>query len=261
MGIIRGGLVVILSILLLCSLLMMSALWTISSALEYTNIRANLGSSIKDVAFNQMNLSKTIDTNYPLAVASCQNKTEIFFTDEKKLYDFKIPCGAVNQGKEKMIDSAVAFLVNDTYYAEYNCDYWNCLAETGSPAVFLSEKSHNYWQGKFWLAVFVCLILFAILFFAVENKSNAFVLGGILAIISALPFMKISAFVSWFSKETILIKVLSALLLTSFGVFVIIALIGALLILVGILMKSFSFGMEIEEFFEKFGKKKEEEKK
>ena len=128
MGLIRGGLLVIACVLLFVSLLAGNIFLTLTFSLNHENIKNEFSSSIKDLAINGEDLNQLVEKNLFLMEVVCQNNSEFVF--ENGDYDLSIPCEIVPQGSEAIIDYSAKNFVEEFYYKEYNCGFWNCLKET-----------------------------------------------------------------------------------------------------------------------------------
>jgi hypothetical protein len=108
------------------------------------------------------------------------------------------------------------------------------------------------------------LILAGLIFLFAEKKSNFPLLSGIIISITALPFVKLSLFLSSFeNKEEFVNEIFAIFFSKSFWVFLVMFLLGLFLTIVGLSIKIFKLEGKIIAFFDKFKKKdgKKEEKK
>ena len=112
MGFFRGGLLIILSILLLVSLIGLNSFFIVSSSLEYDNVREGLVNlvsgegvleeAVESFGFEEgmdsgVNLSEIEEEVFDLAKAYCVNSTDYVFSREG--YTIEIPCEIVVEGK------------------------------------------------------------------------------------------------------------------------------------------------------------------
>lgn len=278
MGFIRGGLLVIVSVLFFISLLIMNSLMVITFSLDYDNIKAELVPVVKETLKEQINISSIISAEqYPLMQQYCENLSE---TDEYVFniegYTFVVPCSSLSQGAEAVVDSAIDSFVYEQYYKQYDCNFWDCLKGEGIPLVIVSEHSKDYWQIKFYYLLLSSLILLALMFLLIEKKTNLPWVTGPIVILSSLLFAKLEALTRWLINTFVKIPFSSEITPDSFfdffnlifvqssKVFWIMFIIGIVLLVAGIILKFFTIGFKINEFLSKFGKKEEkgtEEKK
>src|SRR3989344_9484351 len=151
MGLIRGGLFVIASVLLFIALLVGNLFLTLNKSLEYENIQEKLPSLIRSYAEEQFRLTATINREFPTINAYCQNNSEYVFNEYGRT--FIVPCGIVSQGPELIVENEINRFVEETYYKDYNCNFWNCFKETEIPFFLVSEKAKNYWNEKFYFTL------------------------------------------------------------------------------------------------------------
>jgi len=248
MGFFRGGLLFVLSILLLVSLIGLNSFFVVSSSLEYDNVREGLTSlvteeggleeTLKTFGFeggigSGINLDDIKEEKFDLAKEYCKTNTEYVFSQEG--YTIEIPCDVVSEGKDSFVNKTVENVVYDIYYADYDCDFWDCLSEGETSLVLVSEKAKDYWRGKLYWAFLISLILIALIFLVVEQKQNFPVVLGLVVLISSLPFMKADSFIGFLAGN------FSGLLIPFLGniksVFWFSLIIGLLFIIVGIVWR------------------------
>ena len=262
MGAIRGILLVVICILTFLLILIGGVLWTMSSSLQYENVQPGLSSFVTSFVNEQvnsiggqLNLEDEIDTLMPTIEAYCQTSQEYVFQYEGQT--ITIPCDALVQGPEAVISEGVGSLIDQYYYQEYNCNFWDCFSENDIPLFLISQKAQNYWQGKFRLALLGFLIVMGLIFLLVEKKTNFFILTGGLTILASLPLLKVGAVTNRLTNSIgDLGEYASELVLIFFNqsqnVFVRIVLFGAVLLVVGIVMKVFKIGFSIANFIGRF---------
>lgn len=138
-------------------------------------------------------------------------------------------------------------LIEEQYYKEYNCEFWSCIenADEGGPFVLMSKYAHDYWTSKFYLALLISIVLFILIILFVENKSNSFILAGILILISAFPLLALGK-LSTFSADSIL-QILTTFVSQANSVFVKIIIFGFVILILGIVFKAFHVGVWISD--------------
>jgi len=196
-------------------------------------------------SFNQseINLTEKINEKFVFAESYCVNNTDFVFSQEG--YVFEIPCSVVDEGPDNFIDYGINQTIEKFYYKEYNCDFFECL-KTEFPFFLISKKAKDSSKNRFYFYLFISLILIAIMFFLIESKTSWLIVTGSLLLISSLPFIKISAFLSFFLSSSFLDFIL-ILFNESYKVFLISFIIGIVLIGIGIVLKFWSFSNFILE--------------
>ena len=260
MGIIRGGLFVIVSVLLLVCLIAGNVFWAVSMSLNYDIVEPRINGIATELVNNNIDFNVLL----PVLDLYCVNNSEYVFFEPKLGTTFSIPCESVNSG-----ESVVAFIISeavyDFYYQEYDCDFWNCFSQTSSPGFLVSEHAKDYWNSKFYFAIFISLILIAILFLLAESKSNALIVTGILTFVSALVFIKIDYFLEFLAKIVIdnisdisfldvssVVEIFAIFFTKSDFVFVKMLVFGVVILLAGIIWKLIKVGFKVSHLFEKF---------
>jgi len=233
MGFIRGALKVIIGILLFLSLLIGNVFLVLSFSLDYDNVQPALSSLVQEIVQNETEFLGDLDEEFVLMQFYCQNNTEFVLASEFGTFTF--PCEIVNQGIESVVTYGVEEIVEKTYYDDYECGFWDCVGDSTDTFVLISAKAKNYWQSKFYLFLIISLILLGIMFFLVENKMNLLLIFGILLIITALPLTKLGSFASLFGDNEY--GIASVFFSKAISVFWIMVLIGAILLILGIVLR------------------------
>lgn len=277
MGFIRGGLFVIVSVLFFISLLILNSISVISLSLDYDNVKQELVPVVKETITDTINLASVIENQrYPLMQFFCKNSSqELEYVFSEQDYTFAVPCSVISQGTEAIINYAIDNFVYSTYYKEYECKFWDCFKSSTLPLFLISQHSKDYWQGKFYSSLLVVLVLLALMFLLIEKKTNLPLVAGSLVILSSLLFAKLELFSKWLINTFInlpsiysfspddFFRFFTLIFIQSSKIFWIMLIIGALLLILGILLKFFAIGFKINAFFSKFAskeKKKTEEK-
>ena len=222
MGFIKGGLALILEIVLLLSLLIGGFFLTLSFSLNHDVLLSNVDSIIKSMpAEDQINIQ---------AVQSLGNDSFSY-----------------------------ASVIDNFYYKNYDCNgIIDCYTKTESPLFFVSQQANGYYLSKFYLFLFISAVLVFSLFFLFDSKKNFLLVIGILLIIASLPFMKLSGFLSFFSSIEILS--LSSILFTqSYKIFMLFFIFGVAILAWGVVLKIFG-GLSFLGFLKIGGKKEKDEK-
>ena len=250
MGLIRGGTVVIVSILLLISFLVTVSILTLSSSLKYENVKEGLSPIIKET-IQQESGGLPIGNNLSMIEQYCKNNSEFVFSEG--IYIVTIPCEIAKQGNDAIIEKGINDVINESYYKNYDCSFFDCLQKPGAPFSLVSQGAYEYWKSKFYLALVLSIILVIALFLLVENKSNAFILSGALLIVSSLPLFGLKNIAGFFVDKSIL-KFLSVFFAQASSVFYKALIVGIVLLSIGIIIKFVGVSMKISDFINKFHK-------
>lgn len=252
MGAIRGGGLVIVSVLFLLVLFACGITLALSNSLQYDNVRSGAVGVVNNL-LGETNFSNGINSNMGKMSSLCVNYSEYVFKEPNTNEVMVIPCSVVNSGNEAVMNYTINSFVETVYYKEYNCDFWKCLSESGTPLVFISEKAQNYWGKIFYFLLIISVVLFILMLLIGEKRSNVFILGGGLVILSTLPLLKLEIVFNWvFGK--LLFGVFKSFFSSAGSTFWIFFGVGIIMIAIGVVIKIFGVGFEISSFFNKFSK-------
>lgn len=212
MGFIRGGFLIIVSVLLFFSLLTLNSFLTVSSSLQYDHVQEQLTPVVQDLVnasaensilekFNlsDFNVSKAIYDNMDTVKEYCTNYSDYVFSFEN--YTLTLPCDKINEGNqspETILNETANSFVESVYYKEYNCGFWDCFDKKSFPFFLVSEKARDYWKGKFYVSLLVSLALIFLAFLLLEKKLNLPILVGALLVVSAVPVIKLGGILAHF---------------------------------------------------------------
>lgn len=250
MGVIKSFLLVVASVLLFVSLLAGNLFLTLSWSLEYENVEAQFSSSMKDLVVGEIDLDDIMSNQIPFMESHCQNNSEFVFNDPTTGHTFQVPCDVITQGPDAIVEYGSKSFIEEIYYQEYDCGFWDCFEKSEYPLFLLSQKAKNYWDGKVYLMLLVSLLLVGSMFFLVDKKTSLLIIPGSLLIVSSLPFMKLDGLISFFSGKPF-IDFLAVFFTESYSVFLISLIAGIVLLAAGILFKIFGIGFKISNFFSK----------
>ena len=260
MGFIRGFLLVLVCGLLFLSVFCTTLFWTLSLSLEYDTLQKESVSIIKNfIKDNNKNMSEHVDEIFPSIQSYCQNHSEYVFNYQGNTVD--IPCETALQGTDAIIEESMRDSIKEFYYAEYNCNFLDCMKESRIPVVLISEKAYNYWTKQAYLFSVISLVLFILLFFFSEKKTNVPILLGIFLVVSSLPFIKLDSLFALYSGKNPLIQFLMVFFSRAYFVSVRVLIAGILFLVAGIILKIFKIGFFISNLISKIRGKPEIPKK
>ena len=259
MGFIRGSLLVIVSVVLFLLFIAGNLFLTFSLSLDYDNVRLELASVTQDI-IEDMDLPDLVGDQLKLMESHCQDNLEFIFSGGGNT--FVIPCEVISQGPEAILSSGIDNLVEDTYYQDYDCDFWDCFEKTGSPSFLVSEKARVYCNTKFYISLLIAIVLIALMFFLIEKKTSLPFIVGSLLMVSSLPFMKLDSLIGFFVNPSLamagfsdipinLFDILSVFFSKAYNVFWIMFIAGIIILLVGVTLQLCKVGFKISEFFSK----------
>lgn len=258
MGFIRGFLLVIVCGLLFLSIFCTTLFWTLSLSLEYETLQRESVSIIKDfIKDNNGNMTEYVEEILPSIQSYCQNHSEYVFSYQGSTVS--IPCSTALQGPDAIIEESMRDSIKELYYAEYDCNFLECMKETRVPFVLISEKAYNYWTKQKYLFATISLVLSVLLFFFAEKKTNVPIILGSFLIVASLPFIKLDSLLALSSGENPMIQFLIIFFSQAYIVSIRMLSTGIFLLIIGIVMKIFKIGFFISNLISKiFGKSKSE---
>ncbi len=253
MSVIRGGLLVIASVLIFIGFLLMNSLLVVSNSLEYKNIQNELVPVVIDFIGERVNLSNVVDAKFPLMKEYCENNSEFVFNEKE--FTFEVSCDSIEQGSEAIIEEIIRDFVDDIYYRDYDCGFIDCFNNGEDiPYFLISENTKNYFENKFYFILSLLFVMAVIMFFLIENKTNFPILLGSLLIVSSFPFMKLNNLISFFAEKSFL-NFFTFLFTESYSVAIKVLIFGVFLLLLGIVLKFFKIGFWVSDFISRFSKR------
>jgi len=254
MGFIRGTIITFFSFVLLLSLFLMNLSLVLSWSMEYDTFQPALKTSASDFLKDSFGVENALEEEANTFMKSyCLINNEYNFEYED--YNLTIPCEVVEEGTDSVINYGMNYLIDTIYYAEYNCEFWECLKESSVPFVLFSEKAMEYWRAKFILLLLVSIVLFVLIFLISKNKPITVVITGILLIFSSLPFKKLEWALRIIPEQ--FSGIFSVFFTKAHNVFIIMLIIGIILIGIGFAFKFFGWSMNIRNWFSKDSDKEE----
>jgi len=264
MGLIRKSGLILIVFLVLINIFMLGLFFTIQGSLDYSNVQTKINEVVVSL-ISQSGISAKITELLPSMNLYCVENSDYVFNYET--FTLAIPCETISQGEEAIYDYAIGYTVENIYFKEYSCGYWECFATEKLPFFLVSQFSKDYWRSMFYYSLFSLLIFLGLGFLFVEDKSNFFVLFGALFFVESFIFYKIEFAISLVSglilgvvgvAGVLDVSFLSEILMVFFSgtwkVFLIFFLLGILLLFVGIFLKFVFAGKKIGDIFS--GKKK-----
>ncbi len=247
MGVLRGGLLVVASILLFVVFLAGNVLWTLDKSLDYETIKPELVSVVREVIEDKINVSEVVGGEFAKMEAYCMNNSEYVFSHEESGRVFEVGCEVVARGSDAVVEHAIEEFVEEIYHGQ------------AEESMFDFSKLKESVNSYFYIALAVALVLFVLVFFLAEAKSNSFIIAGVLLVISSLPFVKIEQFLFWipfgFAEH------FTVFFSKAYSVFLISLITGLIVLAVGIVMKFFKVGFKLFDFVSKIKSKEKVVKK
>jgi len=254
MGVIRGILLVFVAVLFFLSFLSLGLLWTLSSSLNYDNVQKQSTILVGDI-LKEVNINDSIKQIYPFIVLYCQNNSEYVLNYQGFTLD--IPCSVALQGESAIIEEGIKDVIHNIYYTKYDCNFIDCFGKSTIPLFLISEKSYNFFKEKMFFPLIASLGLFVLVFLLVKKKTNAFILSGILLIVSGIPFIKLDSVFSLI-PEKMISNLLWIFFSQSFSVSIKMIILGAVFLVFGVLLDLFKVGFFISRLISKIKGEKEE---
>ncbi len=244
MGFIKGGLLIIISILLFITLLLAGIFLTLSWSLKYENVQVELVSVAKELTDNKFDLieggfdlTEEMDEAQKFMEEHCLNETSYVFSGGG--YTFVVPCDILEDIPETpgaLVEQGIETIVEEVYYGEYDCGFLNCFGKTELPLFLVSEKAKNYWQEKFYFTLIAFAVLVVLIFFLVEHKQNTLIVVGPILMLSSLPLLTLEKIAGGLVGD-IGISLVSVFIGKSSSVFWIMFILGLVVLGAGIALR------------------------
>ena len=240
MSFIRGAVITLFGLVLTICILLMNVSITFASSLDYDDLKPALDNSANGVIDSIVDFEEVFGeelNNY------CNIDSQYIFNYGNE--SFAIPCEVIEEGEDSIAIYIQNNFIEQIYYADYDCKFWECVKESEVPFVLISDKARVYWAGKAILLAVMSLVLFGLIFLVAENRPSKFISFGILLALCSLPFKNMN----WISK---IVPAQVAPLFSLFSqkahtVFVIMLIISIILALIGIVALIFGWKMKFKE--------------
>jgi hypothetical protein len=182
MGMIKGSMLVICSILLVIFLFLAGTSKTIDLSLEKDLVKGTLVSEANN---SLQGFDSILEQIYSQMVIDCESNSHLLIgnsTQNRTIY-----CEDVSLGTEKIMERLIEEQINSQYDKEYDCNFFDCVKD-GNQGAFLSNHAREYWNGKFWTFLVLSLICLGLIIFLLTEKyySGVF-LSGVLFVVSSIP--------------------------------------------------------------------------
>ncbi len=256
MGVIRGGILAVVSVLLLVAFFGSMLFLTMSWSLNYDNVKIELGNTIKEGLRDQLELDKYIDDRYDEMLIYCQEYYD--YVVDYKGRKVTVPCSIIEQNKSLVLDNTVDSYVAEIYLQHYDCSFWDCFSQEPIPFFLVSAKAQNYWYSLFNYSLLVIGVLLVLGFLSADKKSNYFILVSALVVLASLPFAKIDWIIGLTGKTAQ--GLLSVFFSKGYDVFIRGVIFGVILLVIGFILKLFRVGFKISTIFVKSDVEKVEDK-
>ena len=253
MGLIRGGLLFIVTSLLMFSLLPGNIFLTLGLSFDSEGVKSELISSTTKSILDESSLFDEIDSNLNIIQSSCEGESEFSMSTSQGV--LLISCEIADQGTEAIVQEAVNRQFDQNFDKLINgkeCTSFLCVTK-----ILFSEDGKDTWFNFFYFALMISLILILIKLVLTVDKINFPIQLGFLIIISSLPFIVLDFILPYF--ENSILSPLTVLFSETYSVFIISATIGAIFLIFGFGFKFYKMGSNFSFKFEKikdFFKKK-----
>ncbi len=257
MGALRTIGLIFVTILFFVGMMATGTLLVIVNSLDYDNVEADLNKVVKEVILEEV--AQFDEEDFNKMQEDCALKETYTLEADETEFDLTVPCDIVEQGKDAVMDYYAESLTSQIYKQNYTCEFWDCVGEENNLFFLFSEESYDYWNSKFYLALGLTIFFFILIFLIAENKSNSFILAGIIMIISGLPLLLGKVIIGSFMGE--FLQFLTFIFSSAYWVAIKIFAFAVVVIVVGILWKVFHVGLWVSKKFGRSGEKVVEEKK
>ena len=240
MGLIRGALFILLTIVLFLSLLFMGARLTVSMSLDYDYVKPEIKNVVNGLVLDQVGSSE-IETLVERMQFYCNTTNSTVLNQDFQGQTLEIPCDVAYQGSDVVINYIVDDLVEENYYKDYNCEFTDCFGLEEQPFFLFSKHTKDYFHGWFYIGLVLSILLAIGLFLLSESKTSyPFIVGGIL-LVASLPFLLVGKLISFFVgiEYTQIFGLFFSQAYTLFIVFIILAVVS---FCIGVLLKFISVG-------------------
>jgi hypothetical protein len=264
MGFLRGGSLVLLSVLLFLGIIVQGLFLTLYLSLGHDSVNSEL-SAVAFEFIEGKEMLEEISAQRPMLEIYCQNNSELPFSNPLTNTMENISCAELLESPEVFIQNRISKSIEEKYYWAYDCNFFDCIEKTEDPFSLVSKHAQDYWKVKFFSFLIISFLLLLGIFFLTKDKSNFFILSSVLFIASSLIFLKLKfildvlfVFIFGIGKElgslsfSSFLELFSVFLTKSSFVFMLFLIIGILFFIIGICIKLIGISSEVSEFIDRF---------
>lgn len=240
MSFIRGAVITLFGFVLAISIILMNVSITFASSLDYEDLKPALDNSTNGIIGSILDVEAVFGeelNNY------CNIDSQYIFNYGNE--SFTIPCEVIEEGEDSITIYIQDNFIEQIYYANYDCEFWECVKDSEVPFVLISDKARVYWAGKAVLLAIMSLVLFGLIFLVAEKRPSKFISFGILLAFCSLPFKNMD----WILKivPAQVAPLFSLFSQKAHGVFVVMLIISIIFALTGIVALIFGWRMKFKE--------------
>jgi CRISPR/Cas system CMR-associated protein Cmr5 small subunit len=193
---------------------------------------------------------QALSQNYVSILNYCNEQENYFFKYDNETVS--ISCNTIDLGVDAVVAEVLEDTVDNFYFKKYSCQgFFSCVSK--SKGLFLiSEQSRDYYSKWFYYSLVAALILFILLIIIGGVWTSTLIVSGILASVSALPFLKFDSILAFFVPKNFEF-ILSVFMSGAISVFMKVFILGIFLILLGV---GFKISHVANWISEKFGSDK-----
>lgn len=243
MGLLKGGLMYVLSGLLILSLFAGNLFLVMNMSLTYENVNSHFSKLIRE----QTNIEQEIGNTFEAMENYCEENED--YVLEASGYTISIPCSKVAEGEEAVIEESINDVIDQIYYSENSCSsFFECIAS--SETAIFSQQTKDSMIKYFYISLIISLILAGAMFFITDSRIGFPITLGFLLILSSLPLVAVNFILPYFENSAL--SVVSALFSYSYTLFLILLFVGVISIALGFGLKFMIAGFKISKLFSGF---------
>ncbi len=240
MSFIRGAVITLFGFVLAICIILMNVSITFASSLDYEDLKPALDNSTNGIIGSILDVEAVFGeelNNY------CNLDSQYIFNYGNE--SFTIPCEVIEEGEDSIAIYIQDNFIEQIYYANYDCEFWECVKDSEVPFVLISDKARVYWAGKAVLLAIMSLVLFGLIFLVAEKRPSKFISFGILLAFCSLPFKNMD----WILKivPAQVAPLFSLFSQKAHGVFIVMLIISIIFALIGIVALIFGWKMKFKE--------------
>lgn len=254
MGFIRGGLLVIASVLFFIGLLAGGFFYTLNTSLNYENVKIQIYDLANKTLSEKLNTAQILGEDLNRLKLYCKQNNSSYVANQSEMnIKTNISCESISQGKEAIIQEFLNESVEQIYYAEYDCTILKCLEDKDKYFFFVSQQFKEEIANKLYITYICLAILLILILILTKKKHNAFFIIGALFVIASLPFLKLESLFSFLGESAL--SVINIFFSKSYTAFIRMIIIGVSILIVGFLFRFFELGFKISNMIEKIKSK------
>jgi hypothetical protein len=131
---------------------------------------------------NLNNLNSSLEKDFAYLNDSCSPHEYFIFPFSEEFGEYNLSCSSL-ENVSSLNEEVSKQFVNNFYYADYNCNFFNCFTNLENPLFIYSSSAKSYFNGKYYFFLTSSIILLILFIFSYGNVVWSLILSGIIVFV------------------------------------------------------------------------------